>query len=166
MIFAVQVCAPEIVPGRVEEEAQDLSDALTLVYLPGTERLVLSFNHVLVGIDYQDEVDVFIEDVVHMLKALRNPEVADWRLSFDSQSFDAIWNIRVVGDDLVIDSEWEAIPGGYEFLLNERSGLTVKKEFFVAEWTKLLRKVVEDVEMKGVRMESALTYATARDLLS
>jgi hypothetical protein len=36
----------------------------------------------------------------------------------------------------------------------------------VAEWTKLLRKVVEDVEMKGVRMESTLTYATARDLLS
>jgi hypothetical protein len=165
MIFGIQTGAPLIVPDDVNEQAQNLSDAMTLIYTYDTEMMVLSWNDVVVAADYQDDVYVFIDDVVLMLEALRDPDVTAYRMSFVSQTFNAVWRIQVRADGLVIRSSWDAAPGGYEFLLNERSELTVNRDFFVAEWKKLLRKVVADVEAKNVRMEDTMMFDRAKALI-
>jgi hypothetical protein len=162
--FGIQLGSPELVAEAVEEIAEDFSEAITCAYAKETEVAFLFWNHLAVVIDYHYDTYVMAEGIVDMLEALRDPAFTATRVFWGSSEFLAEWRLRAAGADVVVDSEWHSAHGSFEFLLNERSELTVGREFFVAEWTKLLRKLVADVAAKEVRMESTAVFDRARAL--
>jgi hypothetical protein len=125
MKFFIQVGSPTLAAGTLGETAADFSEAITFAYAKDTEPAVLSWNHVLVAIDYHYDVSVMAEDVVDLLEELEDPGFPETCVNWGSSTFQGQWAIRATLGDLVLTSWWGEVHGSYEFLLNERSELTV-----------------------------------------
>lgn len=163
MSFWIQTGNPALLD--VDEIAQEMSDAIALVYPDDTEYLILSWNRVPVIVNYCDDFHVFVYQIVELLEKLQDPDFTEAELCTGASDFFAEWWIRRDGDELVIESRWRSIVGSYEFLLNERSRLTVKADDFTTEWLKVLRRVVEDITAKAVRMEDDDLFVRAKALV-
>jgi hypothetical protein len=153
-----------------DEVAQGFWDAVSKVYSPDTEYMVLSWDLVPVAVDYHYDMYVLVDDIVLMLEGLLAEDFSEVRVAWGSSSFRAVWWIRPKesGDgprELVLDSEWDCILGSYEFLLNERREITVERDEFIGRWFALLRKLVADVEAKNVRMEDTMMFDRAKALI-
>lgn len=83
-----------------------------------------------------------------------------------ASSFFTTWEIRREGDELIIDSRWECVLGGYESLLNERGRLILTTADFSREWLKVLRRLVDDITSQAVRMEDDEMFLRAKVLLA
>ena len=165
MTFWIQTGNPALQDAD-DEIAQDMSDALVSVYPDDTEYLVLSWNRVPVIVSYCDDLRYFLYQIVELLEKLQSTEFTQAELTTGAADFFAEWWIRLDGEDLVIVSRWRNIVGGYEFLLNERGTLTVARAEFVAEWLKVIRRVVTDITAKSVRMEDDDLFVRAKALLA
>ncbi|KIZ15417.1 hypothetical protein [Streptomyces natalensis] len=164
MSFWIQTGKPTLL--EVEEIPDDFAEAIGIIYPPDTEYLILSWNRIPVVVNYSEDLRVFIWDIVELLEGLQDPEFTESHVTTGASSFFAEWWIRRDGAQLIIDSRWSSVVGSYEFLLNERSELTVDAAVFTAEWLKLLRRLVDDMTEKAVRMEDDDLFLRAKALLA
>ncbi|SEG48935.1 hypothetical protein SAMN05216223_105459 [Actinacidiphila yanglinensis] len=165
MTFWIQTGDPEV-RDVGDEVVLDMGDALVALYPDHTERLVISWNRVPVVVNYCDDLRVFVDDIVDLLEELRSDGFVQAELTTGAADFFAVWSFRPEGENLVVDSRWDNIVGNYEFLLNERSRLIVRRTDFVAEWLKVIRRVVGDITAQSVSMEIDETFLRAKGLLA
>ncbi|WP_405778528.1 hypothetical protein [Streptomyces sp. NBC_00859] len=164
MSFWIQPGNPQVLDA--DEVADSFFEAIGLIYPPNTEYLVLSWNGVPVAVNYAEDLYVFVDDIIVLLEMVRGPEFSHTKLVTGASSFFTTWEIRREGAELIIDSRWESVLGGYEFLLNERGSLRLTTADFAREWLKVLRRLVDDVTSKAVRMEDDAMFLRARALLA
>ncbi|MES9601921.1 MULTISPECIES: hypothetical protein [Actinomadura] len=146
--------------------AEDMADATGQMYPMDTEDAILFWNRVPVRLEYRYDIAVLLDDLVPLLEEVQNPEFSQTQIHWGSDTFSTEWNIARDGDSLRIDSRWDSIHGSYEFLLNERSQLTVRIESFVAEWLKVLRRITSDLAIRHVRLEDDDIATRAKTLSS
>ncbi len=163
MEFWIQTGCPGL--NEVEDVADDMADAIACLYPTETDFLILSWNRVPIPLVYSEDVYVIVDDVVVLLEEIQQPDFTATRVSWGSSSFHGRWRVARNGDALVVDSHWESTHGNYEALLNERGRITVPTALFTAEWLKLLRQLVDDIDRKSVRLADADTLRRARALL-
>ncbi|MBY8880539.1 DUF6086 family protein [Actinacidiphila acidipaludis] len=164
MSFWVQTGRPAL--QDVDVVADNLADAITMLYPLDTDQLILSWNLVPIALSYCEDVQVMVDDIVVLLEQLRDPATESARVYWGSSTFRAEWRLRREGPNLVVESRWESTSGSYEFLLNDRSPLTVDTVAFTREWLKVLRRLVEDVAAKSVALDNADMLLRARALLT
>lgn len=164
MAFWIQTGDPEVKTAG-GEVVLDIGDALVAVYPDHAERLIIGWNRVPVVVNYCDDLRYFVDDLVELLEELRSDDFVQAELTTGAADFFAVWSLRPDGENLVIDSRWQNIVGNYEFLLNERSQLTVRRADFVAEWLKVIRRIVDDITARSVSMEIDETFLRAKALL-
>lgn len=164
MTFWIQTGSPALLD--VDGVADNLADAITLLYPVDTDVLIVSWNLVPIVLTYGEDVQVVVDDVVVLLEQLQDPGTRTARVYWGSSTFRAEWRLRREGGILVVDSRWDSTLGSYESLLNERSRLTVDTAVFTREWLKVLRRLVEDIAAKAVRLEDADMLRRARALLA
>ncbi|MEV0663980.1 hypothetical protein ACIBI3_16055 [Actinomadura luteofluorescens] len=162
MNFWLQTGSPETLQ---LESAEDMADATEQMYPMGTEDAILFWNRVPVRLDYRYDIPVLLDDLVPLLEEVQNPEFSQTKVHWGSDTFSTEWNIARNEDSLRIDSRWDSVHGSYEFLLNERSQLTVRIDSFVAEWLKVLRRITSDLVIRHVRLEDD-DIATRAKMLS
>ncbi|MGW7003159.1 hypothetical protein ACWGCW_10095 [Streptomyces sp. NPDC054933] len=164
MNFWIQTGNPALLD--VDETADNMADAITLVYPADTEFMILSWNLIPVAVNYCEDIQVFVDDIVMLLEKIQTPDFTEAHVCTGASSFFSEWWIRRDGNDLVIDSRWDSVLGNYEFMLNERSKLTVETTVFTGEWLKVLRQLVDDLTKKSVQMENEDTFRRAQSLLA
>ncbi|GAA2362158.1 hypothetical protein GCM10010246_61360 [Streptomyces cuspidosporus] len=163
MGFCVQPGCPEVLK---VESAEDMADAVGQLYPLETEHAVLVWNRVPVLLEYRYDIPVLLDDLVPLLEEVRRPEFSETRVYWGSDTFSAEWQIRRDGALLDIHSRWMAVSGGYEFLLNDRSQLTVEINSFVAEWLKVLRRITYDLGAQTVHFEDDDLVVRVKALLT
>lgn len=164
MSFWIQTGNPAL--QDVDVVADNMADAITMLYPLDTDQLILSWNLVPIALTYCEDVQVLVDDIVVLLEQLRDPASESARVYWGSSTFRAEWWLRRDGTDLVVESRWDSTNGNYEFLLNDRARLTVDAVDFTREWLKVLHRLVEDVAAKSVAMENADMLLRARALLA
>lgn len=146
--------------------AADMADATGQMYPMGTEDAILFWNRVPVRLEYRYDIPVLLDDLVPLLEEVQNPAFSQTQVCWGSDTFSVEWNIVRDGDSIRIDSRWDSIHGSYEFLLNDRSQLTVGIASFVTEWLKVLRRITSDLIIRHVHLEDDDIATRARALLS
>ncbi|MFJ4920279.1 hypothetical protein [Streptomyces sp. NPDC088725] len=164
MSFWIQTGNPEF--QDVDKVADNFFEAIGIIYRSRTEYLVLSWNGVPVAVNYAEDIYVFIDDIIILLEMLQKPGFTGARLETGASSFSTTWDICRDGENLVIDSRWESVLGGYEFLLNERSELILNTADFLREWLKVLQRLVDDITAQAVRMDDDDMFLRAKTLLA
>jgi hypothetical protein len=150
----------------VDGVADNLADAITLLYPLDADQLIVSWNGVPIALTYCEDVQVLVDDIVVLLERLSDPAAGSARVYWGSSTFRAEWWLRREGATLVVDSRWDSVSGAYEALLNDRARLVVDAAAFRREWLKVLRRLVEDVDAKSVALEDADMLGRARALLA
>ncbi|MGI5200199.1 hypothetical protein ACQEU6_00995 [Spirillospora sp. CA-108201] len=163
MNFWLQTGNPETLK---VESAEDMADATGQMYPMDTEDAILFWNRVPVRLEYRYDIPVLLDDLVPLLEEVQNPEFSRTQIHWGSDTFSTEWNIARDGDSLRIDSRWDSVHGSYEFVLNERSQLTVSIDSFVAEWLKVLRRITSDLAVRHVRLEDDDIATRAKTLSS
>lgn len=164
MSFWIQTGTPALLD--VAGVAENMADAVSLLYAPDTDHLILSWNLVPIALSYREDVYVLVDDVVMLLERLRDPATETARVHWGSSSFRAEWWLRREGRDLVVDARWDSTAGSYEALLNARAHLRVETATFTRAWLTLLRRLVEDITARGVALADADMMRRARALLA
>ncbi|GAA4627723.1 hypothetical protein GCM10023196_041100 [Actinoallomurus vinaceus] len=163
-MFWIQPGSPTLLD--VDEIAENMYEAIPLLYPVDTDYMILSWNRIPIAVNYHTDVYVFVYDIVQLLEDIQTANFADAYVSTGSSDFFAQWWIRKEKDELVIDSHWDTVVGNYEFLLNERSRLTVETAVLTGEWLKLLRRLVDDLTSKSVRMKDEDLFLRTKALLA
>lgn len=164
MSFWIQTGRPAL--QDVDVVADNLADAITLLYPSGTDRLIVAWNRVPIALSYCEDVQVLVDDIIVLLEQLRDPARESAHVHWGSSTFRAEWWLRREGDDLVVESRWDSTEGAYESLLNDRARLTVDDAAFTREWLKVLHRLVEDVTAGSVVLDDADMLRRARALLA
>jgi hypothetical protein len=164
MSFWIQTGSPVLLD--VDSVADNMADAITMLYPVDTDFLIVSWNLVPIALTYCEDVQVLVDDVVVLLEQLQDPGAESARVYWGSSTFRSEWWLHREGESLVIDSRWDSTLGNYESLLNERARLTVDTSFFVDEWLKVLRRLVRDIAAKAVELENPDMLVRARALLA
>ncbi|MGK5628041.1 hypothetical protein [Streptomyces sp. URMC 123] len=146
--------------------AADMADATGQMYPMGAEDAILFWNRVPVRLEYRYDIPVLLDDLVPLLEEVQNPAFSHTQVHWGSDTFSAEWDLARDGDGLRIDSRWESVHGGYEFLLNDRSRLTVGIVSFVSEWLKVLRRITSDLSVCRVALEDDDIAVRVKALLS
>ena len=163
MKFRLQTGNPETLK---VESAEDMADATGQMYPMDTEDAILFWNRIPVRLEYRYDIPVLLDDLVPLLEEVQDPNFSQTQVHWGSDTFSTEWRIARESDSLWIDTRWDSVHGRYEFLLNERSQLTVSIDSFVAEWLKVLRRITSDFAIHHVRLENDDIAVRARRLSS
>ena len=151
MPFWIQTGNPSVVPSPTISPESDLAETVQAVFPMETEDAVIVWNHIRVPLSYKYDVSVVMEDVVGLSEFLLGSSKST-RVSFGSDTFQAIWRIERLDRHIRVDSEWASVAGDIENVLNERRSLEIPTADFLAEWNELTRKVLECCSLAGVQV--------------
>ncbi|MEU5808735.1 hypothetical protein [Streptomyces sp. NPDC047718] len=151
-------------PRRIAEAA-DLADAVGQMYSSESEDAVLVWNRVPIRLTYRYDIAVLLDDLVPLLEEVRRPGFSAAEVFWGSDTFRAEWELAREGDGLRIRARWHSTLGNHESLLTERGDVAVAAEEFVREWSKVLWRIVTDVETGSVELADDDLLVRAKALL-
>ncbi|MEV7543058.1 hypothetical protein [Streptomyces sp. NPDC089915] len=163
MGFSLQAGCP-VVQGC--ESAADMADAVGEMYSSEAEDAILVWNLVPVRLPYGYDLAALIDDLVPLLEEILRPEFKETEVFWGSDTFSAEWQMTREGESLRIRARWHSTLGNYESLLAERGDAVVGRLEFVGEWSKVLRRIVADIEAQSVELEDDDVFVRAKALLA
>ncbi|MFC9817142.1 hypothetical protein ACFVJM_34385 [Streptomyces virginiae] len=95
-----------------------------------------------------------LDDLVPLLEEVRRSEFSDAEVFWGSDTFSAEWEIVREDDSL-----------NYESLLTERGDAVVHTEVFVSEWSKVLRRIVTDIDAEFVELNDDDIFLRVKSLI-
>ena len=90
-----------------------------------------------------------IEDILNMLKNLRERSVGKMFINWPSNSFACKWDLKWGDQILNIKSEWYNVNGHIENLLNNSNEINIEINLFMNEWKKILKILIDDLKQCG-----------------
>ncbi|MFD9082914.1 hypothetical protein [Streptomyces erythrochromogenes] len=163
MSLSIQAGCPAV---RGCGSAADMADAVGELYPVECEDAILVWNLVAVRLSYGHDLSVLLDDLVPLLEEIRRPSFSNAEVFWGSDTFSAEWSVVREGDSLRIRARWHSILGSYESLLAERGDVVVPVREFIAEWTKVPRRMVTDIETERVELEDDDLFCRAKALLA
>ena len=140
MKFCIQTGNPRS-HKEYNKEDKNLWEAIESIYSLNNEKAFIIWNNLYVPLCYKYDISIMMSDILNMLQSIQEEEKGGLRISWPSDTFDAIWNITWNHSDINISSRWNNITGGIEQILNERNTIVIPKESYISEWKKLLETV-------------------------
>ncbi len=154
MQFYIQAGSPRSTE-TFDETDINLSEAIESVFPLYTENGIIVWNGVYIPLSYKYDISVMIIDIINMLSTLKANEEGDMQISWSSDSFDAVWNLRWNLSEIVISSEWNNVLGDVVDILKTKPVVKLEKEHFFSEW-KMMLKIVKDELSKAGYTDSKL----------
>ncbi|MFF4159445.1 hypothetical protein [Streptomyces sp. NPDC001678] len=142
-----------------------MADAVGELYRSEAEDAILVWNLVPVRLPYGYDLAAMVDDLVPLLEEVQRPEFSGTEVFWGSDTFAVEWIVSRDGDSLRIQARWHSTLGNYESLLTERGDATVTTATFVDEWSKVLRRIVTDIEAESVELEDDDVFVRAKALL-
>jgi hypothetical protein len=149
MEFLIQASDP-IIWDQTNIKVETYYGALSKIFEEYTEDAYLIWNDIPVRITYEHDLYVNLDCILVFLKKLLESQEGTHRLSWGSDTFNAIWNIEWANSNVKITSRWNSISGGYEDLLNSRNYLEFPIDLFLHEWKMLLKKIINAINQSGI----------------
>ncbi|MFV8128445.1 hypothetical protein [Streptomyces syringium] len=163
MSFLIQAGCPAV---QTCASAADMADAVGEMYSSDAEDAILVWNLVPVRLSYRYDLAALLDDLVPLLEEIQRPEFSAAEVFWGADTFSAEWQMVREDDSLRIRARWHSTLGNYESLLAERGDAVVPTRTFVAEWAKVLKRIVSDIEVKAVELEDADIFLRAKALLA
>jgi len=133
MTFIIQTSQPKN-NGEFCKEDKELSEAIETIFPMMTEESLILWNTIYVPLNYKYDVSYIIEDVLHMLRAMREvPTSGELQINWPSNTFSTVWNLIWSEKKLAINSNWYSVLGHTEQLLNKESRIEINLSDFVCE---------------------------------
>lgn len=149
-LFSIQPGAPAV---HAASREVDLAAAIQAIYPSDTDDAILNWNRVAVRVGYRYDVSVLVDDLLPLIAAIGAAPSGTRCVTWGSDTFNARWDVHWTGDELSVDAEWHSISGDYEDILNARPRVQLRRQVFLAEWSRLLAVVLAGVESSGVVLE-------------
>jgi hypothetical protein len=154
MDYRIQASQPK---NNVDICAEDekLSEAIETIFPMMTEEALIIWNTIYIPLNYKYDVSCMIEDILCMLKAIReNPNHGVLRISWPSNSFACDWKLVWDQGILIISSVWRTVLGHTENLLNKANKIKVNLLEFLYEWKMLLEVLIYNLEQSGYNQDN------------
>lgn len=142
MIFAIQISNP-IYSNSVDNHYDMIGELLEDVFFLNTEQCIMYWNHICIPLSYKYDISIILDDIIFMIEELSKATDGHLEIDWPSNTFSAKWRISWVNENIKIISEWYCIVGNIENELNKVNNINIKKSKFLAEWKKLIEKIIE-----------------------
>lgn len=162
--FWIQSSCPRWVATASPDDG-NVSEAIQTVFPMTTEVALLVWRHIYVPLGYKYCVSFLVDDVVEMIHRLSANQMGSWRVEWPSNEFAGTWSFEWDAGQLRVQSEWRAVVGGTEQLLQARSELQMGLRPFLCEWTKLLMTVADALTGAGYTDEMLPDFGRLKDAI-
>jgi len=145
MVFRIQAGQPENSAEFCDED-EKLSEAIETIFPMMTEDAMIVWNTTCIPIGYKYDVSYMIEDILCMLKTMReSPDDGTLRINWPTNSFACRWDLTWDKGVLTISLNWRSESGRTEQL----SKIEVSLLEFINEWKILLEVLIRNLEQCG-----------------
>lgn len=148
MNFWIQAGTPRVAAGFNAED-ETICEAAETVFALDSEQAFLNWNGVYAPMSYKYDIGVMANDIVRMVRSLRENHSGKLWVEWPSNTFAARWELTWEGDRLHIHAEWRSVTGHTEPLLRERCDLETLKENFRCEWKMVLSRLLQGLGQSG-----------------
>jgi hypothetical protein len=155
MNFRIQSSIPKN-NGCHDKEDEKLSEAIETIFPMLTEEAFIIWNTIYIPLNYKYDLSCMIEDILSMLKNLRENFKGNMKINWASDSFACEWYLIWNNQNLKINSKWIKTNGHVEELLNKSSEINIEKDLFTREWKKILEKLIGNLTECGYSIENLI----------
>lgn len=142
MIFSIQISNP-VYSAIAENNYQGISELLEDIFPLNTELCIMSWNHICVPLSYKYDISIILDDIIFIIDEISKTTNGYLEIDWPSNTFSANWSISWKNEEIKIITKWHSIVGNIENVLNRVNEISIKKLDFLAEWKKLIEKVIE-----------------------
>lgn len=123
-----------------------ISEAIETIFPMMTEDALLVWDTSYIPLSYKYDISYMIEDILHMLKSIRENPKGQIKIAWPTNSFACNWTLTWGNEILIINSKWRPEPGNP---LDNLSELKINILAFTYEWKMVLRILIENLEICG-----------------
>jgi len=146
--FRIQASTPRVAGAR-DPEDETVCEAAETTFSLHSEQAYLNWNDVHVPLSYKHDVGTMSEDIVRMLRALRENQSGRLSIEWPTNTFASKWALEWDSEGVLVRGNWYSVVGETESMLNAKPEVKTSKEGFRAEWKALLMRLVEGLEHAG-----------------
>ena len=141
MQFWIQTGVPKYMK-IIDSCDESVSQAIETIFPLLTEDVFLRMNGYYYPLSYKTDIAYMIEDIIDMLKSLREDQSGDMKISWATNTFACVWEMSWDVKTINLVSRWrEQEIYDYDFRKIMHS-IKMEKADFVREWKKLLEIVL------------------------
>jgi len=121
---------------------ESVGELIENIFPQSNDCFYIKWNNIDVSLSYKYDLSIIFDDIVYIVKFLESQ--GDFlQMTFPSNTFDVIWNIKKDDNIIIITSQWNTVLSHNEEILNENPILRVDLNLFQKELSKLLNFVYE-----------------------
>lgn len=143
-----------------------MGDAVSGMYRPDIGDATIRWNAVPIRLSYAYDLYCMIDDLVPLLEVVIPDNFRSAAVYWGSSDFMAEWRIDSVDQGVRIDPQWDVVSGANESALIDSGSVIVAKEKFVAEWLKILGRIVLDIRRYSVSLSDGDILDRSASLLA
>ncbi|GEN67722.1 hypothetical protein [Chryseobacterium rhizosphaerae] len=136
-MFEIVLNHPHIEDEKSLKEYKSIGELIENIFPLSEDYFYINWNHIYVSLSYKYDLSIVFEDFIYIYKFLESYE-NNIQMTFPSNTFDVMWNIKKDGYDIIIESQWNTILSHNENILNENSFLKINLSLFKKEISKIL----------------------------
>jgi hypothetical protein len=152
MDFWIQASNPAVT-GEFDPDDENLEEALETVFPLTTEVALLSWNYVVVPLDYKYDLSLMSLDLLAMLDRLQESDSGTYTNPWVSNGFRCDWTLTWAGPELSITADWQSVGRGLERELRAAGELTLPVAQFRREWKAVLGRFSSALAAGGYRTD-------------
>lgn len=126
--------------------ADDLSEAIELLFPMDTDDAVMEWGHCKIPLSYKYDLSVIIDDLVDLFEQIKKANFAFFSVFFGSDTFNTKWEIEQYDTILKIKAKWHSTAANNESELNKMPQLIVNSNTFLHEWMKIISTIIKALE--------------------
>lgn len=157
MSIRVQTSQPQNNGGFCNGDEQ-LSEAIETIFPMMTEDAFLVWNTYHIPLSYKYDISYMIDDLLELLKALREEPSGEMKIAWPSNTFECEWFISWDEKNIKIDSTWTSVLGHIEDLLNGVKKVDMEKYLFQREWKKLLKTLIDNLSECNYNINNLINF--------
>ncbi|KAB1438069.1 hypothetical protein [Candidatus Galacturonibacter soehngenii] len=142
MLFCIQASNPQVTE-IYDSSVYDLSTAIESTFPMRTEKAIMVWNNIYIPLCYKYDISYMINDVIDMLKVLREKQEGKIVIHWLPDTFRSDWTIVWKDDTVDITSFWGNTVGNVSEMLNCQAIVSMNKIDFINEWKQLIYNILE-----------------------
>lgn len=137
-MFEIVLNHPHIEEGKSLKEYGSIGELIENIFPLSEDCFYINWNNIYVSLSYKYDLSIIFEDFIYLYKFLESYE-NNLQMTFPSNTFDVLWNIKKDGYNIIIEGQWNTVLNHNEKILNENSFLNINLDLFKKEILKLLK---------------------------
>jgi len=129
---------------------EKISEAIETIFPMMTEDAILIWGTSYIPLNYKYDISYMIEDIISMLKILRENQNGELKIDWPTSTFACQWLFAWHNKILTISSKWRSESR----MSSNLSDLEINVHEFTYEWKKVLEILIENLESCGYNIDN------------